>query len=319
MWLQIEHRLAFSYDNWVSESHLELRVEPRTTGDQTLRSFWVAVGPPTRVHRYLDWNGNHVHHFGIHDFHQRIQVVARSLVETHPQGGALARLGDLPARPAQPGALQDWVRFGGPVTRSSALEALAGELGVPEAAPLAAQVQEVGRFVHQRFRYVPDVTDWRSTSDHLIETGAGVCQDFAHVMLALLRLRGIPCRYVNGYLHGGGAEPAQSHAWVEVHAGAHGWVGYDPTHASVPDAPYVIVATGRHYDDVPPNRGIYRGQAHETLRAEVQTQEAGPTDVAGLHEETASLDLPVFREIPLVRRKTSEMPPELQPEQQQQQ
>jgi hypothetical protein len=240
-------------------------------------------------------------------------------VETHPEWTSFDALGDLPARPQALGELHDWVRLGGPVIRSPGLEALAGELQVLDTEPLSLQVEKIGRFVHGRFRYVRDVTDWRSTSDHLIETGAGVCQDFAHVMLALLRLRGIPCRYVSGYLHVGGEEPAQSHAWVEVHAGPHGWVGYDPTHARIPDARYVIVATGRHYDDVPPNRGVYRGHAHETLHAIVHTREAAPGDVLGPQEEFGSIDVPAFREIPVVARGTEGCESAAPPQQEQQQ
>ncbi len=319
MWLRVEHRLHFAYDGWISQSHMNLRVEPRTTSHQTLRSFLIAVGPPTRVHRHLDWIGNHVHRFSIHDFHDRIEVLVRSLVRTHPQALTPTALARAPRPMEQLEELLDWVRFDGPVTRSSRLEALARELPVAAGEPLGAQVEGIGRFVHQRFRYVPEVTDWKSTSDHLLETGAGVCQDFTHVMLALLRLRGIPCRYVSGYLHTDSAGSAQSHAWVEVHAGEPGWVGYDPTHARPPDERYVVVASGRHYDDVPPNRGIYRGTAREILGAEVRTEEAGPPDVAGLHEETAAIEVPVFREIPVPSRASDAALPEAQQEQQQQQ
>jgi transglutaminase-like putative cysteine protease len=118
-------------------------------------------------------------------------------------------------------------------------------------------------------------------------------------MLALLRLRRIPCRYVSGYLH---VEPtpgetAQSHAWIEFHSGAHGWIPYDPTHAREIDERYVVVAHGRHYDDVPPNRGIYRGAARETLSAEVRTTITARKPVSVLHEEIRHIELPVFREV----------------------
>lgn len=123
-------------------------------------------------------------------------------------------------------------------------------------------------------------------------------------MLALLRLRGIPCRYVSGYLHveRSAVEPAQSHAWIEFHSPSAGWIGFDPTHNREIDEHYVVVAHGRHYDDVPPNKGIYRGNARETLRAEVRTQMTAGKGVVDLHEEIRQIDLPVFQEPPERRR-----------------
>src|SRR4029453_17725206 len=133
-----------------------------------------------------------------------------------------------------------------------------------------------------------------------------VCQDFTHLMLGLLRLRQIPCRYVSGYLHlGGGDEAAQSHAWVRIHSPTHGGVPFDPTHNREIDERYVVVGHGRHYDDVPPNKGIYRGNADEGLRTAVRTQESAPKDISALHEEMEQIDVPVYQEIPERRRDRS--------------
>jgi len=138
-------------------------------------------------------------------------------------------------------------------------------------------------------------------------------------MLGVLRLRKIPCRYVSGYLHvgGDGDEPSESHAWVEVYVPNHGWVAFDPTHDCVPDERYVVLARGRHYDDVPPNRGIYRGSARETLHASITTRVAPPKDVASLQQEIGQLDVPVFREQPRVEVEVSGADVEAQQQQQQ--
>lgn len=119
-------------------------------------------------------------------------------------------------------------------------------------------------------------------------------------MRALLRIRRIPCRYVSGYLHveRTTAEPAQSHAWIELYSPEHGWVPFDPTHHRAVDERYVVVAHGRYYDDVLPNRGIYRGPALETLRGEVETAVSAHKPVSALHEEIRQIDLPVYHEIP---------------------
>lgn len=315
MLLQVEHDLRFRYDDWVRESFLELRMEPGNTPHQTVRSFFLAVAPPTRVERYLDWNESRVHYLGITDYHDRIEVQARSLVDTHPVAPGLETAGEPPLDAARLGPLLDFASLGGPVRGSERLDLLAAELRLPSDAPLRDQVRAVGTLVYGRLEYRPGVTHYASTTDHALEERAGVCQDFAHVMLALLRLRRIACRYVSGYLHvGGEGEPAQSHAWVEVLGEAGCWLGFDPTHDRPPDERYVSVATGRHYDDVPPNRGVYRGAARETLEAEVRTSAAAPEDSVALQQRIERVEVPVYRDVPvrpaLPRLASEEQAPE---------
>ena len=300
MLIEIEHEISFKYDAFINESYTELRVEPRRSPHQTLHSFYLAVGPPTTIWRYVDWNGNFVHHFGIPSFHDRIEISTRLLVESHPSSITIESANDaLPIAEAQR-ELLDYTSFSGPVVRSAALEQLNGAIGVSAAAPLGEQVCGVSQYVRERFEYVPKVTDYRSTTNTVLETGAGVCQDFAHLLLGLLRLRGIPCRYVSGYLHvpPKGDEPSQSHAWVEAFSPSAGWLAIDPTHHQVPDERYVVVAQGRDYDDVPPNRGIFRGVAKETLTASVRTRESTERRVYGIQDEHGEIDVPVFAEAP---------------------
>ena len=300
MHLQVEHCFAFEYDAFISESFLELRVQPKTTPQQAVWSFELAVGPPTSVHRYRDWNDNITHHFTITKFHDRIAVSARSLVETHRPGVPMASLTDPPAGKALPYALRDFLEFGGPVKLTSGLRAAHRAIGLAATAPLGEQVQALGEYIHKRFEYRKNVTSYDSTTEDFLKIGGGVCQDFAHLMLGLLRLRQIPCRYVSGYLHveRKKREPAQSHAWVEFHAPTGGWVSFDPTHNRPVDERYVVVRHGRHYDDVPPNKGIHRGIAKETLKAEVITEVVAGKSGATLREEIRHIDLPVFREVP---------------------
>jgi transglutaminase-like putative cysteine protease len=320
MLLRIEHRLAFSYDSYISESFLELRVQPKTTPAQTVASFSLAVGPPTRVFRYRDWNDNLAHHFTVTKFHDRIEVVSRSLVETHPTGPAPATVSEPPAADL-PYTVRDFLEFHGPVRLTNALRDLNREIPTPAKAPIGEQVAAIGAHLHREFDYQQHVTRYDSTTDDFLAGRAGVCQDFAHLALGLLRLRGIACRYVSGYLHVERApsEPAQSHAWIEVHAPPLGWVPFDPTHNIAPDDRYVVVGHGRDYDDVPPNRGIYRGAAKETLTAEVRTERTrGRVGAAAFQEEVLALDLPVHTEIPQRRAVVPPTPDEAAVEQQQQ-
>jgi len=298
--LQVEHSFAFEYDTFISESFLELRVQPKTTPLQAVASFELAVGPPTSVHRYRDWNDNLTHHFTITKFHDRIEVSARSRVQTHRAGVAIPSLTERPPTEGLPYGLRDFLEFGGPVKLTSGLRAAHRAIGLASTAPLGAQVLALGAYIAERFEYRKNVTTYDSTTEDFLKIGAGVCQDFAHLMLGLLRLRQIPCRYVSGYLHveRKKREPSQSHAWVELHSSTAGWIAFDPTHNRAVDERYVVVGHGRHYDDVPPNKGIYRGIARETLKAEVVTEVVAPNTVATLREEIRQIDLPVFREVP---------------------
>ena len=322
MRLEVEHTFAFEYDGYISESFLELRVQPKTTPAQTVLSFTLAVGPRTRVYRYVDWNDNVTHHFTITNFHDRIEVTATSLVETRPSPVALAEVGPAARDGEVPYPLLDFLDFGGPVRLTSELRAAHGGLALPRGASLGEQVVAMGRALRERFEYQKDVTRYDSTTEDFLKLGKGVCQDFAHLMLGWLRLSGIPCRYVSGYLHVDRKkrEPSQSHAWVEFHAPSVGWVAFDPTHGRAVDERYVVAGHGRHYDDVPPNKGIYRGTARETLTAEIHTRPVAGTAIPRVTEDVRAIDLRTFAAAP-ARRSVPPVPSaaEEQAEQQQQQ
>ena len=320
MLLDVEHRFAFEYDAFISESFMELRVQPKTTTDQTVSSFVLSVGPPARVHNYLDWNENVTHHFTITRFHDRIEVSSRSLVSTHPAAPPIAAVTVPAAVQEGPYPLLDFLAFGGPVQLTPALRAAHKAAAPARAGSLGEQVLALGHYLAERFEYRKDVTRVDSTTEDFLKIGAGVCQDFAHLMLGLLRLSRIPARYVSGYLHVDGqrSEPSQSHAWIEFWAPSHGWIPYDPTHDRAVDERYVVVGHGRSYDDVPPNRGIYRGVAREALRAEVLTQVSTAKPVPQLTTETRPIPLQTYREAP-ARRPGREPALPLEEEQQQQQ
>ncbi len=300
MFLDVQHHLWLEYDDFIRESFIELRLQPKTTASQRVASFVLAAGPPTKISRYRDWNDNVVHHFAVTEFHDRIEVQSRSLVETRPPLFPLAAIEDAMPLGDLSHPLYDWLALDGPLAPTARLTRFARSLDVPKGAPLGEHVRRLGTAIAGAFEYRKNVTRYDSTTEEFLELRAGVCQDFTHLMLALLRLRGIPCRYVSGYLHveRPAAEPAQSHAWVELHSPSAGWIPFDPTHNREVDERYVVVAHGRHYDDVPPNKGIYRGNARETLRAEVLTQVTSGKGIVDLHEETRPIDLPVFQEPP---------------------
>ncbi len=149
---------------------------------------------------------------------------------------------------------------------------MAGATGTP-ADPVEA-AWELMRAVRGAMTYERGTTNVHTTAAEALGDGRGVCQDFAHVMIAACRARGIPARYVSGYLYdtrANGGE-GESHAWVDVHVGDT-WISLDPTHDSAQTERYVRVGVGRDYADVPPSRGVYRGTATETLDVAVTIRE----------------------------------------------
>jgi transglutaminase-like putative cysteine protease len=183
MHLRVEHRFAFEYDAFISESFLELRVQPKTMPQQAVSAFELAIGPPTSVYRYRDWNDNLTHHFTITKFHNRIAVSTRSLVQTHRGGVAIASLTERAPRDGLPYTLNDFLEFGGPVTLTPGLRAAHRAIGLPATAPLGEQVLALGAYIAKRFEYRKNVTTYSSTTEDFLKIGAGVCQDFAHLML----------------------------------------------------------------------------------------------------------------------------------------
>src|SRR5262245_49579515 len=153
MFLEIEHRLALTYSAFIRESFLELRMQPKTTADQTLHAFVLAVGPPSSVFRYRDWQGNAVHHFTTADFHDRIEVSARSLVATNPPAPRVAAVSARPPFPELPYHLLDFLDLGGPVVAGPALDHFAAEAHVAPGAPVGEQVLALGRHIGGRFQY----------------------------------------------------------------------------------------------------------------------------------------------------------------------
>lgn len=300
MVLDIEHDIKFAYNDYISESWVELRMEPQTNIRQTVNLFYLAVGPRAKVARYHDWCGNAVRHFSIAEYHNTIEVKARTIVETKSTGVPLTSvLEPIPPKDSL-GPILDYLSFDGPITKSRALKALNKSLHVDRSMNLGQLVQSIGNRVHEAIRYQPNVTTYHSTIDEALTKEAGVCQDMAQIMIGLLRLQGIPARYINGYLHvptlKSGA--AESHAWIEFYSSQFGWVGYDPTGNIQPGENHVIVATGRHYDEVPPNRGVYRGSAGETLTATVRTKEVSAPEYSSYREEIQEIALPIYAEIP---------------------
>jgi transglutaminase-like putative cysteine protease len=264
---QLRYHAEYRYSGPVFDQHNVLRVTPATTPLQRVRGFRVVVEPSARTRAYSDYFGTEVIEFNVPGEHDRLAITAEGEVVNEepgppPEGGwELTRTDEYASR-------------GGEFLLHSGDEPQNGRLAELRAAIAADSPREtleaLCRVVPDRFEYRPGVTFVGSTVDDLLDGGAGVCQDFVHLSLILLRDAGIAARYVSGYLFagpgngGGNSVEVNTHAWVEgLVPGPDGeepsWVGADPTNRKLVGDEHVKIGHGRHYGDVAPIRGVYRG------------------------------------------------------------
>lgn len=304
MILEIQHETRIEYAGPVTEAVTEVRMEPRSDTDQSCRSFHLKVSPAADVHGYKDGFGNRVHHFNHLAPHAHVTVLAASVVETHPRtADPLSGPGRFPLDPAAvPLDAIGFLGFHGPVSSTAFLDPVLDALRPVVGENLGGLIGRVSRFIKERFEYAVDVTHASSPVDDVLREGKGVCQDFAHLLIAILRSFGVPARYVSGYIHRPGQE-SQSHAWAEAWLPELGWVALDPTHDRPLTDDLVKVAVGRDFTDVPPNKGVYRGAAAQTISVRVETRALDRLPPLSWQEQLPPLQVPLRAILP--RRQAS--------------
>jgi transglutaminase-like putative cysteine protease len=261
-------------------------MRPIDGGSQQCLEFALEVDPPASVFQFRDYYGNEVHAFSVHSQHQALSITARSLVNCAvedppplPPVTFEEFLADDQVR------TQTWFDFLGAsphVPFGEKLKKFFWLTRPRQSDDVAAYVQQVVRFVRDQFSYEPGVTHVHSTVEEILSVGAGVCQDFAHLTIAILRLAGVPSRYVSGYLapppnsSENAAGEQASHAWIEAQLPRQGWIGFDPTHGCRTDTRHIRVAIGRDYSDVTPLRGVYRSSgSKQTMTVELKLEREG--------------------------------------------
>jgi transglutaminase-like putative cysteine protease len=271
----VEHETRYTYRVPVAQSWQLAHLTPPSLPWQTVRAHALAIEPPPdERHVRRDAFGNTVTHFGIHAPHPllRVEMTCEVEVGDRPDAERAPAIAwddvreslrdepaqdDLrPARMAEPSTLVPW---------SGAARAYAAASFAPGRDWLDA-VTELMRRIHREFAFKPGATTVTTSVDAVLAQKSGVCQDFAHVMIACLRSHGLPARYVSGYLL---TEPPPgrprllgadvSHAWVAAYSPQHGWVEFDPTNDQRAERRYVTLATGADFADVVPLRGVILG------------------------------------------------------------
>ena len=278
----VRHTTTFSYQPAVRESVMEVRMQPRSDGFQHCLTFQLDVSPAASIMQYRDFMGNTVHHFDIAGNHTQVKVTAESTVEVDA------------APVPRPGDSGDWRDLDRLVATedhwemllpsqfaktSNRLQALALQLRCQRRDTPLQVLIELTQAIYESFDYVKNSTKVDSPIDDALRTRQGVCQDFAHIMIALVRPLNVPCRYVSGYMfHPSEAEAGEtqyrslegaSHAWVEALMPDLGWVAFDPTNNLIGADRHIRVAIGRDYSDVPPTRGVHKGEAESQLSVAV--------------------------------------------------
>jgi len=269
----IRHVTGYEYERSVTSSYNEARITPISNDRQLVLESKVEVSPAAVIYRYWDWWGTLVHSFDLQEPHDALMITGTSIVET---SGA-----------PDPPTPVSWAELAGDSVRDRFSELLGTSTYVPlddrvrraagnfdRALDPLATCDAVVAWVRDRLRYERGTTTVSTTAGDALEIGSGVCQDFTHVALGLLRARGIPARYVSGYLHPSSkAEPGQvlagqSHAWVEAWVGE--WMPFDPTNGGPVGERHVVVGRARDYSDLAPLNGIFHGGPAKALGVTVE-------------------------------------------------
>ena len=282
---RVRHTSRYAYAETVSLSMHQVRLTPRAGGAQAVRDTRLLIDPPASgsVTRE-DYFGNVTTTFTIQDAHRHLRVTAESLVsvsgpahagpESPPLADAVAGLRANGSADA-PDAAEYQVESplaprGGPYARYAAP-------ALDPDRPLLEGVETLMRTIHREFTYDPVATTVSTPVSDVLEGRHGVCQDFAHLMIACLRSHGVPARYVSGYLvpRPGVVGAQASHAWVSVYCPDVGWVDFDPTNNVRPAGGHITLGWGRDFEDVSPLKGVTVGGGSHSVAVEVLVTPAG--------------------------------------------
>lgn len=285
MYYTVRHVTKFRYSTPISESIMEVRIQPRNEGVQRCLDFRLSTSPRAQIMRYRDELGNRVHHFDIPNRHNHLTITAEAIVELLPppelpdslSTSSWDELDSMTANDEYWDTLQP-SRFAHP---SELLYQLMRELDIKRRDDPLSVVRSINTAIYEHFDYEKKQTTVDSPIDDALSIRRGVCQDFSHIMIAVVRELGIPCRYVSGYLFQQTdktmrSEDGATHAWIEALLPGLNWVGFDPTNNILARERHIRIAVGRDYADVPPTNGVFRGTAESELSVAVKVY---PTDV----------------------------------------
>lgn len=289
MRFRISHRTHYRYAGTASESFMEARLTPASDDRQTLLTRTLTTSPGCNIHRYTDYFGNAVETFSIIKGHEQLILDSVSEVDTTPLPPPPAAL-DISVSEArqiyrsEKLKLFEFLMPSPAIALSAAVNRLANQFFKP-GAPLGPSILRLNQWFTEAFKYHPGSTRIDTPVAAVLKQKTGVCQDFAQVMIAILRSAEIPARYVTGYIETDSQKKAseagtapklvgasESHAWVEVQLPGGFWWPLDPTNRCEAGERHVKVSVGRDYTDGSPTRGVFKGTYTKQLTAAVVMQ-----------------------------------------------
>ncbi len=267
---KIHHITKYEYDRPVKESMNNIMIFPFQSADQEILQHELLITDKPEVYTYIDYWGNKTGTFNVLRPHRELVIESKLLIRTlSPE--RLAVPSDTYSKDVEAVAYNDLhllelerVSYMKALTQMEQYVAAINQSGKD----IRTIVEDTCRFIFTDFTYIKGITTIETTVDEILEKKAGVCQDFAHVMLELLRMMGIPSRYVSGYIcpnKNGMRGEGATHAWVEAFIPGYGWAGIDPTNNVWATNHHVKLAVGRDFADCTPVKGSFKGPARQSL------------------------------------------------------
>ncbi len=267
---KIHHITRYEYNRLVKESHNEIKIYPYQFSGQEVLNHELSITHQPSVQTFFDYWGNKVGVFSVTPPHNLLVIESKLIVRTLGTNEVMIN------RSSTFGELQQemdenltLLELATPdfITNENAIDNIIQQIHQPYNA-VAQTVENCAAYIYENFKYVKGITDVQTTVNEILETQAGVCQDFAHVMLQILRTLNIPGRYVSGYIcpnKNGMRGEGATHAWVEAFLPHQGWTGIDPTNNVWVTNRHVKLAVGRHFKDCSPVKGTFKGPAKQKL------------------------------------------------------
>jgi transglutaminase-like putative cysteine protease len=285
MLFRVTHTTDYRYGEPVAEAYLELRLTPLSREGQTIQEHRLTIEPASRTSGYRDYFGNQVAFLSLPYRHSRLTIRSEALVKTEFKAlpDDSLELTTQEARQILTGSLPvvfdylqptDMVKIGREAVQW-AKRYLAGQI------VLRKGLENLNRAIYENFQYRKGATDFSTDVSTIWRDRIGVCQDFAHIMLSVLRTAGLPSRYVCGYIetapprgdNGEGKRLVGSvatHAWVEVLLPGQRWVALDPTNNRWCGEQHIAVSFGRDASEAAPIRGTFKGSGDQVMKVQVK-------------------------------------------------
>lgn len=271
---KIHHVTKYEYDRPVTESVNEIKIYPYVCDEQETLQHDIEITDAPKVHVYMDYWGNKAGTFSLLSAHTELTIESKLLIRTTLSSQLKINFhSSFEDLVNETGTKLQMLELSEPdkIQSTALIRDIIEKVALPGKS-VATTVEHFTEYIYKNFKYIKGITNIETTVDDILEHRSGVCQDFAHLMLQLLRTARIPSRYVSGYIcpnkngmHGEGA----THAWVEAWIPGSGWTGIDPTNNIWVTNNHIKLSVGKHFGDCTPVKGTFKGPSRQVLSVNV--------------------------------------------------